>query len=155
MLCPCDTGKQYTLCCEPYHKGAPAPTALCLMRSRFSAFKLRNADYLMQTLHSDFHGEDEREALSASLAQTDWRQLHIHSANDVNSSEATVEFSAYYQDGPSLSGIRELSRFKKIDDQWLYCDGDLSEAALCNEPKRNEPCWCTSGKKYKRCHGGN
>jgi preprotein translocase subunit SecA len=22
-----------------------------------------------------------------------------------------------------------------------------------NEPGRNDPCWCGSGKKYKRCHG--
>jgi hypothetical protein len=21
------------------------------------------------------------------------------------------------------------------------------------EPGRNEPCWCGSGKKYKKCHG--
>jgi uncharacterized protein YecA (UPF0149 family) len=22
-----------------------------------------------------------------------------------------------------------------------------------NEPGRNDPCWCGSGKKYKKCHG--
>jgi uncharacterized protein len=21
------------------------------------------------------------------------------------------------------------------------------------EPGRNDPCWCGSGKKYKKCHG--
>ena len=25
--------------------------------------------------------------------------------------------------------------------------------ADANEPGRNDPCWCGSGKKYKRCHG--
>jgi preprotein translocase subunit SecA len=26
-----------------------------------------------------------------------------------------------------------------------------------DEPKigRNDPCWCGSGKKYKKCHGAN
>jgi preprotein translocase subunit SecA len=22
-----------------------------------------------------------------------------------------------------------------------------------DEPGRNDPCWCGSGKKYKKCHG--
>ncbi|MEB3269498.1 MAG: SEC-C metal-binding domain-containing protein [Leptolyngbya sp.] len=22
-------------------------------------------------------------------------------------------------------------------------------------PKRGEPCWCGSGKKFKHCHGGS
>jgi uncharacterized protein YecA (UPF0149 family) len=25
--------------------------------------------------------------------------------------------------------------------------------ADANEPGRNDPCWCGSGKKYKKCHG--
>jgi len=154
MLCPCDTGKQYTLCCEPYHKGALAPTALCLMRSRFSAFKLSNADYLLATLHPNFHAEQEREELEESLRQTSWRQLIIHHHSEPLANKATVEFSAYYQSGSALAGIRELSRFCKEGEQWYYCDGDLTDAAPAKEPKRNETCWCLSGNKYKRCHGG-
>ena len=28
-----------------------------------------------------------------------------------------------------------------------------SSATPTNEPGRNDPCWCGSGKKYKKCHG--
>jgi uncharacterized protein len=26
-------------------------------------------------------------------------------------------------------------------------------AGGASRPGRNDPCWCGSGKKYKRCHG--
>ena len=34
--------------------------------------------------------------------------------------------------------------------------GSFAQAPVVNEHKdlgRNDPCWCGSGKKYKRCHG--
>jgi preprotein translocase subunit SecA len=34
--------------------------------------------------------------------------------------------------------------------------GSFAQAPAVNEHKdigRNDPCWCGSGKKYKRCHG--
>ena len=35
-------------------------------------------------------------------------------------------------------------------------DGSFAQAPVVNEHKdigRNDPCWCGSGKKFKRCHG--
>jgi preprotein translocase subunit SecA len=35
-------------------------------------------------------------------------------------------------------------------------DGSFAQAPAVNEHKdlgRNDPCWCGSGKKFKRCHG--
>ncbi len=29
---------------------------------------------------------------------------------------------------------------------------DAEEKAPVIKPERNEPCWCGSGKKYKKCH---
>jgi preprotein translocase subunit SecA len=34
--------------------------------------------------------------------------------------------------------------------------GSFAQAPVVNEHKdigRNDPCWCGSGKKYKKCHG--
>src|SRR5437867_3549203 len=45
MKCPCHSGKKYSECCEPYHQGLPAPTPLALMRSRYAAYALQNAEY--------------------------------------------------------------------------------------------------------------
>ncbi|NEQ54934.1 MAG: zinc chelation protein SecC, partial [Leptolyngbya sp. SIO3F4] len=33
---------------------------------------------------------------------------------------------------------------------WFYLDGEMLPPIL---PKRNQPCWCGSGKKFKHCHG--
>ena len=43
--CPCLSGSAYQDCCGPYHSGsADAPTAERLMRSRYSAFVLGDAE---------------------------------------------------------------------------------------------------------------
>ena len=49
--CPCDTGKPYPACCGRLHAGRPAPTAVALMRSRYSAFTKHLASYLLHTWH--------------------------------------------------------------------------------------------------------
>ena len=51
-LCPCGTNLPYAGCCGRFHSGQPAPTAEALMRSRYSAFALRDAAYLART-HAD------------------------------------------------------------------------------------------------------
>ena len=32
----------------------------------------------------------------------------------------------------------------------LFQDTEIKAPAI--KPERNEPCWCGSGKKYKKCH---
>ncbi|WP_425430029.1 SEC-C metal-binding domain-containing protein [Desulfamplus magnetovallimortis] len=36
------------------------------------------------------------------------------------------------------------------NDKWYYVDGVLLEPIKIG---RNEPCWCQSNKKFKKCHG--
>ena len=48
--CPCDPKHTYERCCEPYLSGHKTPeTAEALMRSRFTAYALGRADYLLAT----------------------------------------------------------------------------------------------------------
>ena len=49
--CPCGLGDDYAACCGRLHGGAPAATAEALMRSRYSAFAVGDADYLLRTWH--------------------------------------------------------------------------------------------------------
>src|SRR5262245_41754905 len=49
--CPCGSTRTYAECCGPWHAGAPAPDALSLMRSRYSAYVLCNEKYLLETWH--------------------------------------------------------------------------------------------------------
>lgn len=53
MRCPCRKKSEtttYAQCCQPYHLGLRRPaTAEALMRSRYAAFALQVAAYLMTT----------------------------------------------------------------------------------------------------------
>ncbi len=50
--CPCGAPAPYDACCGPAHRGeAPAATAEALMRSRYSAFVLRDTYYLLASWH--------------------------------------------------------------------------------------------------------
>ncbi|PKO50713.1 MAG: hypothetical protein CVU26_09595, partial [Betaproteobacteria bacterium HGW-Betaproteobacteria-2] len=51
--CPCGSNRTYDNCCQPYHNGLVVPTAVALMRSRYSAYVLRLEGYLLKTWHPD------------------------------------------------------------------------------------------------------
>ncbi|EEW2298111.1 YchJ family metal-binding protein, partial [Escherichia coli O116:H51] len=50
QLCPCGSAVEYSLCCHPYVSGEKvAPDPEHLMRSRYCAFVMQDADYLIKT----------------------------------------------------------------------------------------------------------
>ncbi|MEP6191186.1 MAG: YchJ family metal-binding protein, partial [Marinobacter sp.] len=49
--CPCGFTLAYEQCCQPLHRGEAAATPEALMRSRYSAFVVGQADYLLATWH--------------------------------------------------------------------------------------------------------
>lgn len=52
QLCPCGSAVEYSLCCHPYVSGEKvAPDPEHLMRSRYCAFVMQDADYLIKTWH--------------------------------------------------------------------------------------------------------
>ncbi len=130
MLCPCESGKPYSKCCEVFHSGTPAPTAEALMRSRYSAYALASqnlalTDYLLQT----WHRETRPENLNLNGDEsTKWLGLQIKRHQVINAENAIVEFVARYRHTNNLGGkaerLHETSRFKLIDKRWYYLDGD-------------------------------
>jgi uncharacterized protein YecA (UPF0149 family) len=38
-------------------------------------------------------------------------------------------------------------------DRMIGAGKSANESDAGVKPGRNEPCWCGSGKKYKKCHG--
>lgn len=129
-----------------------APTAEVLMRSRYTAYCLGNVDYLVDTHHPTRRAPNERTALADSIRTTTWVKLTVLTTarGQPEDREGTVEFVAYHST-PAPGQIHEHSRFVRQKDRWLYLDGDLLPPLW---PKRNDPCWCGSGKKHKACHGG-
>ena len=50
LMCPCKSGTSFLQCCSPYlHNKKLPPNPLALMRSRYSAYALKDIDYLVQT----------------------------------------------------------------------------------------------------------
>ena len=149
--CPCGTAKPYRVCCKPLHRGtAQAQTAERLMRSRYSAFCKRHVEYLIATRHPSQCKPDDRAALTATIDRHQWLGLRILDKHRGGRTDNVgyVEFVAYFS-GPGQ--IHERSKFVKEDGQWFYFDGEQRDPVKTG---RNEPCWCGSGKKFKRCHGG-
>lgn len=121
--CPCGTGRAYIECCGPLHTGArTAPTAVALMRSRFSAFAVGDIGYLLSSWHPDTRPAQ----LELDEAIT-WRRLQIVDTDAGGEGDAVgiVEFRAQYVDGGSRHILHERSRFERVKGEWRYLDGEL------------------------------
>ncbi|MFC7573429.1 YchJ family metal-binding protein [Klenkia terrae] len=93
--CPCGTGLTYGECCGRLHDGtAAAGTAEQLMRSRYSAFVVGDAAYLLATWHPDTRPP------SLDLdGDTRWLGLDVLAVEGggLLAAEGTVEFRASYR----------------------------------------------------------
>jgi SEC-C motif-containing protein len=121
--CPCGSGHPYRGCCRPLHEGRPAPTAEALMRSRFSAFALGNAGYLLTSWHCDTR--PKRLELDDTVT---WRRLQIVDTESGGPDDDTgvVEFRAQYVQEGGRHILHERSRFTRTrDGAWRYVDGDV------------------------------
>lgn len=118
--CPCLSGEQYGECCGRFHDGlAEAPTAEQLMRSRYSAFVVLDADYLLRTWHPE-----TRPAELDLDPDLQWRRLDILSTSRGGplDTEGTVEFKAHFRHGGERGVHHETSRFAKVGRRWYYMD---------------------------------
>lgn len=118
--CFCDTGLWFENCCGLYlQNNQKAPSALALMRSRYSAYAAHNADYLMETTYiSERKYYSKAEILKWATANK-WQKLEI-----LSSTETTVEFKAYFLDANNKSQTHyEFSTFKFENNAWFYVDG--------------------------------
>jgi len=157
VSCPCGTGRDEAACCAPFLAGAPAPTAVALMRSRYTAYVRGAIDYLLATHDPATRETVDRAAVATWSRETTWLGLEIVATEAGGPEDATgiVEFIARGRTGGTAFAQRERSRFRRVDGRWVYTDGDVV-AAPARHPEavgRNAPCPCGSGKKYKRCHG--
>ncbi|MBT9310957.1 YchJ family protein [Leptothoe kymatousa] len=151
-LCPCGSQQSYGSCCEPFLVNASvAPTAEALMRSRYVAYCKGNVNYLVDTRHPSKRQFDDRINLIRSVRSTVWEYLTVVRTQQggKNHTNGYVEFMAVHSQ-PEWGQLHERSRFIKENNRWFYVDGEMLPPIL---PKRNQPCWCGSGKKFKHCHG--
>ncbi|MGW6264199.1 YchJ family protein [Cellulosimicrobium funkei] len=137
--CPCLSGDTYGSCCGRYHAGlrpgpdgaAPgphAPTAEALMRSRYSAFAVGDADYLRATWHPSTRPADLDLDLDDDV---EWRRLDVvrTEAGGPFDTTGVVEFVAHHRsrtDPVDRGRLHEVSRFVREGDRWSYVDGTIA-----------------------------
>ena len=150
-LCYCGSPQPFDDCCSPYIKGLNlAPSAESLMRSRYSAYATGEMAYILAT-----YASAPRSALSLHDLQGDdshWCKLNLLKATEQGDS-AQVEFCAYSRRGKNYFLLHELSDFCKEDGQWRYVKGHIYADSGSYAQKRNDPCLCNSGLKFKKCCG--
>ena len=120
--CPCESGRVYKSCCSELHSGRVlAQTALQLMRSRYSAFALGNAEYLVKSWHPD-----TRPAKLTIDESQRWIGLKIKtvSLGGTGEEEGSVEFVARFKVKGKAHRFHENSRFQKVGGRWYYLGGE-------------------------------
>jgi len=121
MLCPCGSGLVLANCCGRFHSGTPAPDALSLMRSRYSAYALGLKKYLLMTWHKSTRPEKLN---LNSKPQVKWINLKIITSSQQDTT-ATVEFIASYIINGQVQNLHEISYFVYEEGQWFYVNGDI------------------------------
>jgi SEC-C motif domain protein len=136
--CPCG-GPSLAACCGPYLEGVAFPTrAEALMRSRYTAYVLRDEAYLRATWHPDTRPD---EPILAENEKIQWLGLEVKSALRLRQRKAelpdnpdsdTVEFVARFKIGGRAQRLHEVSRFVREPGpdgapRWFYLDGSFPE----------------------------
>lgn len=141
--CPCGSGQSFENCCGQYIRYLKYPdNPEQLMRSRYSAYVLKNEDYLLKS----WHQSTRPELIKLEDDLTQWEKLKIISA-----SENSVKFVAYFLNlADKKNAIYALSESSVFiyDTHWYYLSGKEFQTI---ELSKNMLCPCKSGKKFKRC----
>ncbi|HSW08991.1 YchJ family protein [Aquabacterium sp.] len=129
---PCPCGRQdahgsrglpaaYSDCCGRWHDGPlqlQAPDAQALMRSRYSAYVLQRADYLLATWHAS-----TRPATIDFEPGLRWLGLDVRRHASTGPDSAVVEFVARSKLGGRAHRLHETSHFVREAGRWFYLEG--------------------------------
>ncbi len=122
--CPCSSGKKYKKCCKIYHDGARPKSALLLMRSRYSAFALHKAKYIIHTTHPQHPEYSEqtqqwKESILQFCRSVTFEGLEILDFTE-GTERSSVTFRAKLSAGERDLSFCEDSLFLKEGEKWLY-----------------------------------
>lgn len=156
--CPCGSGIQYEKCCRPLIKGErPASGPEEVMRARYTAYVMKEIDYLFNSLHPAQRSDFDAKATRTWAENSDWHKLEIleTAGGGTHDSRGTVEFVASYSEKGVRKEHRESAKFIKDSETWYFEKGEpvKPKQFIRSTAKtgRNNPCPCGSGKKYKKC----
>jgi len=117
--CPCGLDREYMSCCGRYIEGKQhAPTAEALMRSRYSAYAMKRADYIIKTALES----DDRQAIEAWMQRVTFVQLEVlrTERGKALDKKGIVEFKAWFEESGKRQLLHEVSAFVKRKGRWFY-----------------------------------
>ncbi|NEA36748.1 YchJ family metal-binding protein [Streptomyces sp. SID13031] len=116
--CPCGLPAPYADCCGSIHDGrTAATTAERLMRSRYTAFVVRDAPYLLRSWYSATRPRDLQ--LEDDIEWTGLEILNTTGGSPFHT-EGTVEFRANYIAEGEPGNQQENSHFTREAGSWVY-----------------------------------
>ena len=127
--CPCgrlDARGQalaFASCCGHHladFENMPAPDAETLMRSRYCAFVLEDAPYLLATWHPSTRPTD-----LAFEHDLKWLGLEVRAVGETGADRAEVEFVARSRLAGRGHRLHERSRFVREGGRWYYLEGEV------------------------------
>lgn len=116
--CPCLSGEVFGACCGPFLAGeADAPTAVQLMRSRYTAFVVGDGAYLLATWHPSTR--PDHLDLDPSMR---WYRLDVlrRERGGPLDRDGLVEFRAFSRHGTDRGELHEVSTFAREGKRWRY-----------------------------------
>ncbi len=139
--CPCFSNESYETCCQPYHKGKIPKDVQNLMRSRFSAYVLGLAEYIIQTTHSDSttYQEDKKKWIEDILQfHRDGKLKSLEILDSKQHEEvAFVVFIITIEFKGKINVYTEKSCFLKVQEKWLFRDSLIKDGKCTVEQMNN------------------
>jgi len=126
--CPCGSAKTLEACCQPLLDGEPAPSPELLMRSRFTAFVVKDIQYVQATTDPQSRHEFDLEATKTWAETSEFFKLEILRAS-AEGNKGMVEFKAHFRGTDGKDQVHhEISKFRKQAGVWYFRDGKLVAA---------------------------
>ena len=124
--CPCNPHNKFGDCCEPLIKGkiaAVSPEAL--MRSRYSAYAMKNMDYIFSSTDPQTRNDIDPKATQEWMDSAKFTRLEIIGSSQ-EANKGRVEFKAYYSIGKDPEQTHhEISKFRRHQGAWFFREGKL------------------------------
>lgn len=123
-FCPCGNPLSYQDCCGKYiEKNELPPTPEALMRSRYTAYVLKNVKYIISTMRGKALKKFNKHSTQDWSDDVKWEKLTVLSTEMKAPRLGIVTFEAHYNVKGVAGCIYEKSEFQKIGPQWFYVNG--------------------------------
>ncbi len=123
--CPCGSHKKYKRCCQIYHKGALPKDALYLMKSRYSAYVVGIAKYIIKTTHPENPAYHDNIKVWEQEIDTFCKENSFIALEVIDFYEEGVEAHVHFKAHTNRGILEEKSRFIYERGRWFYLDGEI------------------------------